>query len=664
MKHLLIAISVLALSMGSKAQEYSYEFGKLGNKEKSMTSCVFDKKAEAVVLFDIGESSFLDTNEGFKIRFERRRRIKVLMDAGSKHAEVVIPLYRSAAGRKEELVELEAWSYKEVDGIWQRFKVENGSVFDEKLNNSLDAKKFTFPRVGPGTIIEYRAVIESPFLFRLPDWQFQDEIPTMYSKYQTKMVPFYEYAFITKGISRFHSQHSYQDPEERTWGTVSGHYGSSGTGFNYHDMVYEFVMINTQAFRDESFITSRQDYIASLDFQLSQINRPDGTKEEIITSWEEMVEDNLKYTGFGKYIKKSKGEAGRYLKAHPGLMQKEAGQRARELIYHVKNSFEWDGYYRKFAVLTPKQFAEQKKGSSAEMNLYLVALLRAAGIEAYPVLISTRNHGRIDKKYPFEHFLNHVVVNVILADDSYLADATSRLLAYDRIPPRCINGEGLIMAGGPVQWLPLSQKAMSEELFELKLSPDPLLVEAGVQLKVTANEYEGYAYRNGFEDDMEELKRFFKKEGFSEVKDLSTSNYHDPSLAYEIQAEGRTEIGMLDGQLMISPFLNLPYTKSPFIQAKRSYPVDMTYARTHRFRAEIKVPEGYRAGPLPENYLKENDLVHIAINYRAEEGMLLAEGAYSFKQAVYATNDYPKLRYYLNQIVKHFNEPVLLIKND
>jgi hypothetical protein len=53
-----------------------------------------------------------------------------------------------------------------------------------------------------------------------------------------------------------------------------------------------------------------------------------------------------------------------------------------------------------YLLKTLKGVFNRKTGSGTELNLLLISLLRQVGIEANPVVISTREHGRIWKDYP------------------------------------------------------------------------------------------------------------------------------------------------------------------------------------------------------------------------------------------------------------------------
>ena len=65
-------------------------------------------------------------------------------------------------------------------------------------------------------------------------------------------------------------------------------------------------MKNVPAFNSEEFISSINDYIIKIDFQLSKIHTTSGVSIDVITTWEELSKELLTHQDFGKYINKSK----------------------------------------------------------------------------------------------------------------------------------------------------------------------------------------------------------------------------------------------------------------------------------------------------------------------------------------------------------------------
>ena len=250
----------------------------------------------------IGKSEFVETEAGYDIKFTRHKRIKILKKGGAQYADVTIPFYYENATKSEEIKSLKAYTYNLVEGNVRGEKVSHTTIFEEKINKNWKVKKFTFPNIQEGSIIEFEYELLSPFKFNLPDWEFQNDIPTLYSKYVVNVIPFYEYVYITDGIPKFDEKNSELSKNTRKYPgiTVTDAFGRKP---EFQDVINTYVMKDVPAFEDESFITSRNDYIMQMDFQLSKVHSPYTGTREIITTWPKMIKSFLEIEEFGKYLK-------------------------------------------------------------------------------------------------------------------------------------------------------------------------------------------------------------------------------------------------------------------------------------------------------------------------------------------------------------------------
>ena len=398
MKKLAIQLFILLFPIQTILPQIStMEFGVINQAEINLTTYQPDPQAEAVVLFDIGDSRFIDKLNGYDIQFTRIRRIKILSRAGIKYSEISIPVYNDN-GKSETVTSIEAFSYNYNNGKLEKTPLDQISVYNEKINNNWNVKKFAMPDIRQGTIIEYKYILESPFHFNLPDWEFQDRIPTVYSKYTVRMIPFYEYAFIVQGITKFDSQESHADKEKRSFGSVNELYGKNvGSGFEFQDMIHTYIMRNVPAFKDESYITSVSDYIMKMDFQLAKFYSPEGRSTEVISTWPLLIQEMLKADNFGKYQNSCERLAKNILEKELSITNKSEVEKCQAIINYVKSKYTWDGFSDKFTTKSPKDFINQKKGNPAEINLFMTALLKSL-----PVLQQKegRKTLRLDNSFP------------------------------------------------------------------------------------------------------------------------------------------------------------------------------------------------------------------------------------------------------------------------
>jgi len=651
MKRLLLSLTLISLILLSTyGQGFSKEFGKVWKADIELKQYSKDKDAEAVVLFDIATSHFEMVADRFEIVFERTTRIKILSEAGIDWAEVEIPYYQEG-GIYEEVARIEAYSYIFENGHLNKTQFDVSNVYTEKINSYWNVKKFAIPNVKPGSIIEYKYRINSQYMFNLRDWEFQWRIPVVYSEYKVKLVPFYEYAYILQGANKFDSFSSYQDNGlERNVGM-----------YKFHDAVSKFVMKDVPAFKDEEFISSINDYLIKLDFQLAKVNRMNGSSEEIMTTWEGLIKDILKNPDFGKYVNKSE-KLGAKLISEKDLDSKSDKEKFNYILEYVKSNYNWNGHTGKYATKSPNKFNQEKHGNCADINLFTTGLLRSAGIEAYPVLITTRQHGKIRLDYPFSHFFNYVVILAKVNGAEVLTDATDVLCLNDRVPTRCINDKGLIVKKDNLDWIKPTLATPSEINTVIQIEKvTPEIITAGISK--TATEYNALNYRNSYGENLDEIKKSLEKKSYTiEDSGLSVKNQRDIEKPYTLSYKLSKGIESFNEKIYISPFLNEVISDNPLKQKTRAYPIDMVYPTKRKYLTIIPIPEGYEVNYLPSAQRIRDPLFDLTYSASHDDKQIIISLNYYFKKSVYSASTYSKIKSYYSVIVKKGNEKVALSK--
>lgn len=659
MKILLITLS-LFIGTQTFSQKKEMEFGKITNQELVMASYDKDQEAKAVILFDKGKSIFFDTQKGYDIRFTRHKRIKIFDKSESQHAEVSIPYYVDGYGKTEHVRSIEAFTYNYENGRQVQKKLDPSTIYEEQINERWFNKKFVFPDVQNGSVLEFKYILETPFHFNLPDWTFQDKIPTIYSEYEVDLIPFYEYVFRVQGVSKFDYQNSVIAKQQRSWGSVIKSYGQNvGSGVEFQDYVHTYVLKDVPAFKDESYISSLNDYIIKMDFQLAKFHSPTGSTTDVISTWPALNKALLKNENFGKYLKSGSKQARKIFKEELDLTGLDELKKAKKIIEYVKNSFEWNGKNSKYASQSIKDFIKERAGNTADINLLLIALLNEAEIEAEPLILSSRNHGKIHGDYPFDHFTNYVIA-LVKTSTPFLADGTESLLPFNMLPSRCYNEIGLVVnkADEP-QWIRLENHRPSLQKQVITLNIDPVTLNAKTMVAIQSTDYDSYLNRRKFNNDTLEIKKDFS-EKIGAIEAVRTKGYENTSSPYSMNFLSNFETEKINNNIVIRPFLHLPVSKNHLNQKERNYPVDFVNPWEEQFESTLKVPDNYTLTSLPEPFKVDNELAEITLNYFFSNGSLTTKGNYKFKKSIYSANEYPQVKEYFDQIVKHFNQPVVL----
>lgn len=649
--YLTILLYILFTTSFAGAQSYTHEFGKYSSEEFQLKAYDKDPTAEAVVIYDIGESYFSQNDQGFEVVFERRMKIKVFTKAGIKCAQISIPFYIEN-NNAEKIDELKGNTYNYENGKIRITPLDLKNTYSEKYSKNWSDKKFAMPDVKEGSIFEVYYKIRSPYLFNLRSWAFQREIPIIHSEYTTKMIPFYEYIYSLQGADRFDS---YKSDE------VSS-ISSPWQSIQYKDLAHNFIMKNIPAFKDESFITSPNDYLTKINFQLAAIHYPSGQVRQILTTWEELSKEMADNTAFGKYMNNSKKKAEDLIETMQ-LSDKTALEKAKEIERYVKTNFNWKQQSDKYTTQGVKDFLTSKTGNCAEINLFLAGMLTAGGIEAYPVLISTRDHGKINMNYPFFHLFNYVIVLAKIDNVSYLLDATEPVSNFNEIPSRCINEKGLIIQKDKVEWVNLKSNSVSTENYNFNLALTPENDSIQQECFITTTGYDAIDYRKKFSNSYQTLKSELLGNNALPEDTISAINLTEIENPFRVKFTKRAQTESIEDKILITPFCHFALSENPLKQPTRNYPVDIIYKKSHNFQSTITIPKGYKLLSKPVGVTINNPLMKITYNADTQiNGLVNIMAKYEFNKDVYGVADYAELKKCFNLIVDKFNEKLIFIK--
>jgi hypothetical protein len=647
---LLIFFSILlsGFSTVSFGQMAPTTFGKITTEEAEMKSYSKDPQADAVVLFDIGKTKFIPMDNSLDIQFERTTRIKIFKQSGLDYAKIEVPYY-SEGNNTESIKFIEAYTYNTVDGTIIVTKLNPSNIYDEKINNYWRVKKFALPDVREGSVIEYRYILNTPFKMKLRDWEFQHKIPTIYSNFLAKMTPFYEYNLVMQGASKFSDQKDYTD---------SG-FEQSFAGIKYEERVHEFTMVDVPGFKSEDYITSINDYIMKVSFQLSKIYYPDGAKVDVVKSWPALIKELDTYEEFGKYVNKVEKSASKIIDIEK-YKQLPPKERFDKIVNYVKGNYSWNEYNGMYANEPLNKFLDQKKGNVGNINLMLTGLLSAAGLEAYPLILSTRDNGKI-KDIPFLDFFNYSVAAAVINDTIVLADATETFTPASVLPIRCINDKGLLIKRDEVKWVPLAvnDPSLLQSTIDIQLSPESDTLSAILTIK--ANGYQALALRKRYYNEKEKLVEDCTSSGYIVESDsITIDNISEPDSILTIKIPIKMESDRMGNRKLISPFLKEPISKNKLVDETRTYPLDFIFPGTYRYECKITLPENCKVISLPAEDKINNTGFSFVYKATSEGNTVLAEGEYQFKKSIYKSTDYNVIKFYFNELIKVLNKQVVV----
>ena len=297
------------LTFTSYTQEKAnVKFGDVTEKDFAKKVYSIDSNASAVVIADIGSSKIEGNSKGwFSLVFKHYKRVHILNKNGYDIANVSEELYTNGSD-EEQLEKLKAVTYNLENGKVVETKLDvKANVFKDNISKNWVVKKFTFPNVKEGSIIEFEYTKTSDFLENLEPWEFQSAYPRLWSEYNLSLPDFFGYVFITQGYKAY----DIKDRKERK-GIVSESFDShTGPGLRLYTLEsnvadYRWVMKNVPALKEESYTSTINNHIAKIEFQLSEYREP-LVYRNIMGSWPKLTEDLMKAEFFGQQLTRDNG---------------------------------------------------------------------------------------------------------------------------------------------------------------------------------------------------------------------------------------------------------------------------------------------------------------------------------------------------------------------
>ncbi len=653
MKHLskissiLIGILLIIVADSSFAQKVKdiAKFGNCSKEELELQHCTFDSIAEAEVLFDVGDLYFDDS---YNCNLERRLRVKVYTKAGLDQAEINIPFLKGI----QKISSLKGNTYNLVNGNIETTSLNTKNTFDEQVAENWYQRKIAMPNVKEGSVFEISYTLTANGSYTLPTWDFQTDIPVLYSRLDATFDPRYTYTQILRGDKPF-------DDFQSSTTNIRPVFINN---IPYSRENFKFIMKEIPAFNDESFITSANDYKIRLDFQLAGYRNRYGIMEPVLSTWPKLCEGLFDAESFGSFIKSCE-RAGKDLISENKLDTMSLTNRVKWVDKYIKTNFEYNNTNTFVSTKSCKQLLDQKTGSSGDLNLMAVGLLRAVGADTDPVILSTRSHGKIQTAYPFLEAFNYTVALVNLDSALYIVDVTEPLLNFGEIPTRCLNDQGMLVRKDNIDWIEFESNFMSDNRHEIELTINPALDSLQAEIKLSSSGYEAVNKRKLFKTDYKELAEDLLGRNYLSYDSINCLNLMETAQPLQLHFSRPFEVENIDDNLLIDPFCGMIVTENPLKQTERSYPIDFTYKFSRTFSININIPKGYRLLTTPDNLIVNNKhvrIVYTVTNQDPEKVTITA--VYQFKKDVYPAADYLTLKGYYDQIVSKFNEKIILEK--
>jgi hypothetical protein len=662
MKFQSLLIIVFLLLGISKSSAQNYELGKVTVAELKEKVNPKDTTAPAAILFKKGKTFFTFTKDkGFSANHVYEFKIKIYKKEGLNWADQKVRFYIGYENLSEDRLEFSnAVTYNLENEAIIKTKLGNQGAFTKKVNKFWDEKIITLPNVKVGSIIEYKYILKSDNIVKLPDFDFQYDIPVNYFEYKTDILEYYIYKPILVG------GHKVETDSKLTNGSQSFEDDYNKTKSISYKQISAFYKGNDiPALAKEPYIDNIDNYKGSVQHELERVRYPDQPVKDYTITWEGVANTIFKDKSFGKEL----NDRDFLLEDVKKLLTNVESQKERlNIIFKfVQNKMNWNeenDYYTQKGV--KKAYADQT-GNVAEINFILISMLKLAGIEANPVLVSTTQN-RIPV-YPTRTGFNYVVAAAQIEDKQILLDATHKFTSPGILPLNVLNWKGrLIKDDGTSAEIDLVPSTMSKEYSSLMVKIDNLGKIEG-KIRIQRTDYDAYLFRveNANKNQENYLEKLEEQFGDSKISnytiDNKKTNIQEPVLeTFSLNADNRVEI--IGGKMFINPLLFFTRSKNPFTQEVRQMPVYFGYPTQEKFNLNIEIPEGYEIEslPTPVKISSENKEIVYMLNTSGEGNKIRIISSKEINNSIFAADQYNGLKDLFQKMIASQNEKIVLIK--
>lgn len=642
------------------------KFGDVKPEDFAPTVYSVDSNASAVVLADIGESKFKGgNNRNLLLEYNHIKRIRLLNKNSFDAATIEILLYID--GQDEERLEnLEAATYNIENGKVVTTKLDKASIFKDKYDKNRTVRKFTFPNIKEGSIIEYKYTTSSPFFYQLQPWEFQASLPRLWSEY-TVTIPrdIYDFVMMQHGYLPYVIDTAIASTETFSLLDPGGINAAQVFTIPSTTVTAHWAMENVPPVKPESFITTMDNYTSRVEFQMRRAKYSETNIVDHMGTWNNFVDRLMKRDDFGVPLNDNNNWLGDELKKITSGADGDLAK-AHKWYEYMRDNFTCNEGRGRYMTKTLKKTMQDKNGNVADLNLLMVAGLRKLGLDAAPALLSTRDNGIASEVYPLVTQYNYVIANVKINGINYTLDVTDKAAGFGVLDDELYNG--------------------SARLIDLQPSLIPLQADSLKDSKITtvfiANDENGkgmtasFSSRLGLHEGMGFRRRMKKESGedfFKAVKKnlpfettLSETAIDSLNIPDEpVTVKYNFTFNPNDEDILyVTPLLGEAYKENPFKAAERLYPVEMPYCSDETYIFNMEVPKGYKVEEIPKS---------TRIKLNEEDGMFEYIIAHSgdriqlrcrvlLKKANFTPDDYQTLRQFFGAVVSKQAEQIVLKK--
>lgn len=518
--------------------------------------------------------------------------------------------------------------------------------------------------------------VTSPFINSLPEFTFQEKIPVANVEYTIEIPEYLNYRAYSKGFfplkqtktSRREklliSYRADTDPQVGGLGNINSLRTERGQiEFNLETTVYSVTQLPKLV--EEEYVNNMDNYLNSIKHELEWTKMPGSSLETYTHSWDDVAKSIYKHSRFGNEI-----DTREYFEQDLDPLLKTAQnsfEKIKIVFDFVKQKVKWNEKYGVLVKDGVKKAYSQRTGNVAEINLMLTGMLRYAGLNANPILVSTRANGIA--YFPTREGFNYVIAAVELNNELILLDATNEFTEPNILTEKTLNWVGrLIRSDFSSVEVDLMPKILSKRVFDLNIKMD-LQGTINGRCRNSYTNHEALNYRNNFAGKSDKAYEEIIENNYSlmEISDIDITNRKETDKPYieNFNFNKTSSFDALGDRIYFQPLFFMATTKNPFKAEEREFPIDFSFPRSKIVRLQIEIPEGYKIESAPESatYKLPDDLGEFTYLISTTENTINLRVISEIKASILPAGYYSALKEYYKLVVEKETEKIVLVKS-
>jgi len=674
-------VSVLAVAVGAPLVSFA-QFQAPTDAELKMTDDPKAPGADAVYLY---REETQDDNIGFQSVYER---IKVLTEKGKELATVRIAYQRhfSYGDRTGDRDAENRASYvdrisghMEVAAISGRTIHSDGTVIPltttaadltdvKKGENQINTSTFNLPSVEVGSILEFRYQlrIDHGWVMGAPLWQVQ--LPYYIHKAHFKFTPSKLYAPNSQaGIGGGYTTDSHGQP--RTDLLVTKHLPNPKALVQDAAGGYQLDIGDVPPIPREAFSPPLDDQILQVNFYYSASFVQKEYWQNQMNYW---IKDVNQYTAPTGLIKSTADELAGGIASPLDKAKKlyDVVQKLDNTDYTGKAGFRF--FSNSIPAGSVETVFENKSGDSNQMALLYLALVRAAGLNARPERIASRNRHIFEVDFLDENQLDAVVVGITIDGKEIVVDPGEKMAPFQTLGWAHAGAGGVALtADGKIEtvFTPVALNTDNTVVRVGKLTVNPDGTAAGT-LKVGFTGQEALHWRQlalridgtNLNQQMERLLQQQAPDGVQLHLDrIAAIDDYGKQLVAVVTVSG--SLAQPAGSHLVLPRLFFDTkTADPFpSEDARALPVDVHYPSQEQEQITYALPAGYSLeGAPPDANVKWENNAAYQVRSKVDPGSILTARLLARGFTMLDAKDYGALRNFYEQVVVADRQQIVL----